>query len=368
MSIEHPIESLRRKSPHLFESPDFWKSSWQHVEEAAARAGTGVCREIGQSAGGRSIPVFQYGPAEPVKPSTTISSAMASDSPKCFYDPTQRARPSVVLIGMIHGGETEGMALALSLIDLMETGRDSMGKERPGLREKMDRVRLTLLPCLNPDGRIKSAVDHLNGAELEELFLIQQGVFRDGTLFRGRKIKEVQPVPEGMLTFRGGYYNDQGVNLQHDDFFGPTLAPENQAVARLFREEIPDAFLTLHAHGALPAFLTPDAHISPGMQRKQVEAAGFILSKFHERNIEFLPPDRIVTPPWSFFFQTWLHHMTGATPLLFEFCHGLKMRPSPLEEILETGMVLMEAWLDYLLIFGPRPLSHELFGEITPAK
>jgi hypothetical protein len=362
-----PIEALKQQNPGLFESPEWWLTRGEHILRLAGEVRKGQSRIIGRSAGGREIPVFSYGEFEPVTSTATISSAMASDRPGSFYDPATRKKPSLTLIGSIHGGEAEGVALCMSLIRLLETGKDWRGGERPTLVEKMGRVRLNLLPCLNLDGRAAAAVDHLNGAEIEELFLVQQGLLADGTPFKGRKVKETQPIPPGFLKFMGGYYNADGVNLQHDDFFGPRIAPENEAVRTLFREEIPDAFLTLHAHGAHPAFLTPDAFLSPGVQRKQVEAAGYISAQLQRRNIAFFPPDHIVTPPWSFFFQTWLHHMTGATPLLFEFNHGLKISPLPLGDIMETGYVVFEAWLDYCLTFGARPKSHELFGSITPA-
>ena len=59
--------------------------------------------------------------------------------------------------------------------------------------------------------------------------------------------------------------------------------------------------------------------------------------------------------------------MTGATPLLFEFCHGLTMEPVSLETILDTGLSVAEGWLEYCLLFGPRPRSNDLFGPPTPA-
>jgi len=368
LKTPEPIAALRASKPDLFVSPPFWKSRLSDLEAAAQSAKVLHCEEIGQSAGGRSILAFSLGEFEPVSSTATISSAMASDRPGSYYDHKERQRPSLTLIGSIHGGETEGLALALSLIHLLETGKDTLGRERPHLVESLQRIRLNIIPCLNPDGRAAAAVDHLSGAGLEDLFLVQQGVFPDGTLFRGRRVKETQPIPAGMLAHQGGYYNADGVNLQHDDFFGPKLAPESMAIRDLFRREIPDAFLTMHAHGGPAAFLVPDSFISPGMQNKQVEAATFGLARLHAAGIPFLPSDQIVTPPWSFFFQTWLHHMTGATPLLFEFCHGMEMHPQSLETILETGFQVFEAWIDYNLSFGPRPAAHEMFGAITPAK
>lgn len=328
---------------------------------------SGRAERIGSSASGLALHAFCYGEKEGMSPTATISSAMASDRPEAFYDPARRSRPSLAVIGSIHGGETEGIAFCLSLIKLLETGKDSRGLERPALLEKLRNLRLCVVPCLNPDGRRRAGVSHLSGAGLEDLFLVQQGLLADGNPFFGRKVKETQPIPQGMMSFLGGYYNDDGVNLQHDDFFGPKVAPENRAVGDLFFREIPDAFLTFHAHGGPAAVLVPDAFLSPGAQRKQVEMAGFILAKLHGAGIGFIPPERIVVPPWSFYFQTWLYHMTGATPLLFEFCHGLETNPCGLDDILESGFVTFEAWVDYCLLFGPRPSANELFGPIRPA-
>lgn len=362
-----PIDHLRKDAPWLFSGPNFWVSDNERIAAQVALVKRGHSEVIGRSAGGWEIPAVTYGAFEAQKPTATISSANASDRPEAFFDPRKRTHPVLSIIGSIHGGETEGIATCMNLIRIMETGCDLRGEEHGRLREKLEEVRLVLVPNLNPDGREAAGVTHLCGAELEHLFLVQQGLKADGAPFSGRRVKEVQPIPPGYLQHMGGYYNEQGVNLQHDDFFGEKLAPENQAIRRLFRREIPDAFLTLHAHGAPAAFLTPDAFLSPGCQRKQIEAAGFILSRLMEREIPVTPPDKIVIPPWSFYFQTWLHHATGALPLLFEFCHGLKIKPCRLEDILNTGLLLVETWADYCRHFGARPIAQELFGSITPA-
>ncbi len=362
------MERLRAEAPHLFEAPPFWVSGLPQIAAQIAGVKRGERLSLGQSAGGREIAAVAYGPFEPQSPTATISSANASDRPQAFYDPARRTRPVLVVIGAIHGGETEGVALCMNLIALMETGADLRGQRQERLLSLLEQVRLVIIPTLNPDGRAAAGVAHLCGAKLEHLFLVQQGLLADGTPFKGRKIKELQPIPAGYLRHMGGYYNAAGVNLQHDDFFGPRLAPENAAVQALFRKEVPDAFLTFHAHGGLPAFLAPDAFLSPGVQRKQMETAAYALSRLGAREIPFVGSDSIVPPPWSFYFQTWLHHMTGAVPLLFEFCHGLEgYAPAPLEQTLETGLLVTEGWVEYGLRCGVRPRSNELFPVVSPA-
>lgn len=365
--MENPTAHLRRQRPDLFESPSWWRSGLSDIADAAAHASKCEAAIIGKSAGGRDIWCFTSGVFEPQRPTATISSAMGSDRPQAFYDPALRTRPAVVIIGSIHGGEVEGVAVCMDLLSVIETGRDLQGRERPELAGLLGRFRLAVIPCLNPDGRERAAIRHLNNAELEHLFLVQQGIMADGSLFRGRRIKEVQPIPKGFLRFMGGYYNDDGVNLQHDDFFGPRLAPENCALRELFLREMPDGFLTFHAQGGPPSLTSPDPYLAPGYRRKQSEAAFYIISRLTAAGFDCPDPERMTGPAWSFDFQNFFHHVCGALPMLCELSHGLRQCPCSLARILESGQIVVAAWLDYALRFGLRPASMEFYAPPPPA-
>src|SRR5712691_816881 len=75
----------------------------------------------------------------------------------------------------------------------------------------------------------------------------------DGTPWGWPGVKQRHPMRRdgGLL---GAYFNDNGVNLMHDEFFAP-LAPETKALLRLAREEAPDYILNLHSHGVNPEIL-----------------------------------------------------------------------------------------------------------------
>lgn len=358
-----PIRDLRVERPDLFKAPDFWRASLDDIANAASSLSKGRASVIGSSAGGRDIWAFSFGKFEPQSPTATISSALASDRPESYYDPAKRTRPVLALVGGMHGGESEGVAACMDFVKHLETGADLRGRSRPEWAGLDERARLLVVPCINPDGRVKAGVLHLCGAEMEHIFLVQQGVRKDGTLFKGRLVKEIQPVPDGWLLFRGGYCNDAGVNLQHDDFFGPALAPENRALAELFRAEMPDAFLTLHAHGGPAGLTLPDAFIPPAAQRKQSEAAFYILSRLLAAGHDVHPPEKCTGPPWSFYFQTYFHHVCGATPLLLELPHGIRSRPYPMERILDAAGTAIGAWADYASRFGARAKSPEFYGK-----
>jgi hypothetical protein len=71
------------------------------------------------------------------------------------------------------------------------------------------------------------------------------GAWADGSPLGWPTNKEFAPVDFGRLQFAGGYFNDAGVNCQHDDFLG-TMQPETRALLNLCARERPDLTLNLH--------------------------------------------------------------------------------------------------------------------------
>jgi hypothetical protein len=360
------ILALQKKS-HLFQSPAFYKSKLSDIHNAAATVTRAHVHVIGHSHGNRPIHAFEYGVFEPQSPRTTISSALSSDRPSSFFDPAKRTRPALTLIACMHGGETEGIAVCLNLIHIMETGKDLAGNDQAPTRDLLSRLRLTLIPCMNPDGRARALVDHLVGAELDDLYLVQQGVWADGSLPKGRAIKEIQPFPADKVQYLGGYYNDAGINLQHDDFFGPKLAPENRATIDYLAKELPDAILSLHGHGTHPCFFQPDAMVSPAVFRRQEQATSYALARLTAAGFDALHPDQCSPPPWCFTFQTFVHQATGALPLLFELPQGIQLCPYTHDRILASGTIAAASIADFALRFGLRPAYGDPYPRVTPA-
>jgi hypothetical protein len=67
----------------------------------------------------------------------------------------------------------------------------------------------------------------------------------DGSIIGWPQCKEHIPLDFGTTQFPGGYPNDAGVNIQHDDFFGQ-CQPETQALFDLTARERPDLILNMH--------------------------------------------------------------------------------------------------------------------------
>lgn len=83
------------------------------------------------------------------------------------------------------------------------------------------------------------------GGLQDDLSYWGMGTHKDGTLYRWPQCKFVHPM-RGDVGFLGGYYNDDGINLMHDNFFHP-MARETQALLDLAEEEKPA--IALHLHG-----------------------------------------------------------------------------------------------------------------------
>jgi hypothetical protein len=118
------------RNPHFFEAPDFWKATWEEVNEYLDTVERGQVWEIGRSQGGRPIRAVAYGEKEPIARRTTYSSALAAGHPEDFYDPKQRQKPVLAIFAAIHAAEIEGTVACLNLAHLLETGTDLRGLRR----------------------------------------------------------------------------------------------------------------------------------------------------------------------------------------------------------------------------------------------
>jgi hypothetical protein len=76
------------------------------------------------------------------------------------------------------------------------------------------------------------------------------GTWKNGDRIGWPTVKEFIPLDFSRTQFPGGYPNDAGVNLQHDDFLG-ARQPETQALLDLTARERPDLIFNMHT-GAPP--------------------------------------------------------------------------------------------------------------------
>jgi len=228
--------------------PSFWISTYDDVNKYLKKnVRTGKIEVIGTSAGGRPIRAVFYGNPRQGKGTTTFSGSLGFLDVKA-YRGHDHEKTVYMGIAAVHGGEFEGIVGMINLISVIETGKDLRGKEWPGITAaaaKLDRI--ILIPIVNPDGRVRIPLrmEAYRGKDLTVPEYLNTGGKPDGTITGWPKIKEFIPMDMKRPDFPGGYPNDAGVNIQHDDFFGKRQ-PETQALFDLSERERPDLIMNMH--------------------------------------------------------------------------------------------------------------------------
>lgn len=230
----------------MYEIPGWWRGSVQDVLETIGTVKKGKVEILCETPGKRPVYMVYYGQKNNLKRTANYSSAMGAGKFACYADKEGNEYvPTVAIIGAEHGGEFEGTVAINNLIKNIETGTDYAGNENVELLKALEGINLLLIPCLNMDGRARIPLKTLVGQSFERFRYYSQGTWKDGSLCMHPACKEVHPIKEA-CDFLGGYYNDDGVNIVHDNFFFP-MAEETKALLRIADEYVPD--ISLHLHG-----------------------------------------------------------------------------------------------------------------------
>ncbi|MBI4910652.1 MAG: hypothetical protein HY820_43970 [Acidobacteria bacterium] len=228
--------------------PPFWVGSVQEVTGFLdARVRKGKVAAIGKTAGGRPIRAVFYGTPRARRGSTTFSGSLGFRDVKAYLGPDSAKK---VYWGMssVHGGEFEGIVGTVNLLAVIETGKDLRGREWPEITAAAEKIdRLILIPIANVDGRARvplRMIRHQGTSDrVHEYF--NTGAKADGSNLGWPQCKEFIPLDFTKVQFPGGYPNDAGVNIQHDDFFG-VRQPETDALLALAARERPDLTMNMH--------------------------------------------------------------------------------------------------------------------------
>lgn len=243
-SFQIPQDYLRE--PDVI--PSFWLSTVDEVTNFLEKhVSKGKIEVIGTSAGGRPIRAVFYGKPRQGKGTTTFSGALGYGDVRAYRGPEHE---KMVYMGMsaVHGGEFEGIVGTVNLIAVIETGKDLRGKEWPEITSLVAKLdRLILIPIVNPDGRarIPLRMEAYRGTDHTVPEYLNTGGKPDGTITGWPQVKKYIPADFKIPGFPGGYPNDAGVNIQHDDFFGK-CQPETQALFNLTEREKPDLIINMH--------------------------------------------------------------------------------------------------------------------------
>jgi len=234
------------------ELPDFWIGSVDGLADRWKQLQHGEATRIATSPGGRALHLITFGQRESVPHKANFNSAVGGKDLAAYMDKKARAKPVVFFVGPVHGHEVEGLTGLVNLIEIMETGKDLRGKDQATLRQLGERCRLLIVPAGNPDGIARFEPRTCRGMTLHEFQFWGQGTWSDDTIAVWPVSKRQHPRVGPEIGWLGCYFNDEGINPMHYEFFAP-MGPEAPAILKVALQEGPDVAVSLHSHGSAPA-------------------------------------------------------------------------------------------------------------------
>lgn len=344
-------EEAKERIPER-ELPDFWVGDVDRLSEQVAGLKRGQVTTLASTPGKRPLYLVAYGDREQVEHKANFNSAIGGRDPAAYMDKAARKKPVILLVGPVHGQETEALAGLCNLVSAMETGKDLRGKDQSELLALGEQCRLLIVPAGNPDGVARFEPRSLQGMEADDIRFWGQGTWGDDTLCGWPECKRRHPMAGDNIGFLGCYYNDAGINPMHDEFFAP-MGPEAPAILKVAMEEGPDLAVSLHSHEAAPSVLRP-AHLTTEVQ----EAVGVLAEQYYELlEARDLPHGGVpgVSPeggenPAPFNLTSALYHISGATSFTFECPHGIigeKACQVSCEQIVDIQLTLYEAMMRF---------------------
>jgi hypothetical protein len=335
--------------------PDYYRSKLSDVDAEIALIKKGSVKTLTTSPGGLPVYGIFYGEKEDFQTQANYNSAVAAGNIAYYAKKGTGTKPVVYFIGPVHGQEVEGVAGLVNLIHIAETGKDYRGREWPVLSKYFNQCRVIIIPLANPDGRKRCPYDSFVGLPTETMTKYGQGTKKDGTLWGWPDAKSVHPM-KGDVKILGSYFNDNGVNIMHDEFFSP-MAEETKAVMKIALEEVPDITVSLHSCECNP-FIIQNSLAPIFMQKRIAGLAEQLNKRYINLKLPHMPEDWTLSisekdtiPPAteSFNLVSALHYASGTMSFTFESPHGTIEDGATHDEIIDIQLVLYEEIFKYIL-------------------
>jgi len=346
--------------PNPTDIPDFYKSKLSDIDNEIMNLKTGKAEVVATSPGGLPVYAVYYGEKEDFYSQANYNSAVAARDPAYFATKDKDTKPVVFFLGPVHGQEVENIVGMVNLIHVAETGKDYRGKEWASLKSKFEKCRVIIVPSGNPDGRKRCPYDSFVGLPTKIMTKYGQGTRFNGTFYGWPGAKAVHPM-KGNVKILGAYFNDDGINPMHDDFFSP-MANETRAILDIARSEVPDMTVSLHSHENKPRIL-PASYV-PWFMKERIQYLTRRLNDRYKRSgLPYIPEEWIgdpgiedekFPPKASFNLICALHQLSGTMAFTFECSHGTvpEGKTEPFvshSDIVDIQLNLYEEMLDYIL-------------------
>jgi len=346
--------------PNNTDIPGYFKSRLIDIENELAEIKKGIVEIVATSPGGLPVYAVYYGEKDNLHSQANYNSAVAAKNPAFYAKKSSSTKPVVFFIGPVHGQEVEGIVGLVNLIHVAETGLDYRGKGWNSLKGKLEKCRIIIIPCANPDGRKRCPYDSFMGLHENMVTKYGQGTRKDGSMWGWPLAKSNHPM-KGDVGILGSYYNDDGINIMQDEFFNP-MAKETKAILEIARTEAPDITVSLHSHETPPAIYNPE-YTAWFIKDRVFNLEKRLNSRYKIEKLSYTPDDLLQVPKkedekfppqTSFNLVCALHHISGTMAFVFECNDGTISDRIPksfvtYENILDIELILYDEMLDYAL-------------------
>lgn len=328
--------------------PVYWKSYVDDCIEIVKDVKKGKLVAETVSAGGRPVQLILYGKKNDFGRTANLSCALGASDKNCYADKSSPDyKPTLLLVGCVHGGEFEGTVALNNLISLLETGVDLKGDKNEFFENLTDRVNLLIIPCMNPDGRNRIDFSTFVGKTFEDLRYYNQGTWNDGSLCGWPECKKIHPM-KGHCQFLGAYFNDDGINFMHDNFFG-TKSAETQFLFDIADEYVPDYTILLHGGTNTTNCILKPSYAPDAVKEDVTALENAVKAHCENENLAYYvtPMDRGENKPTpcSFNLTSALYQYIGEPCVTYESNQGLtncKGAAMTHDEIYRSHMIMFE--------------------------
>jgi len=332
--------------------PRWWVTDLPGVLEELSKVNNGTVSSIARTPGGHDVHLLQYGREAQGEQLANFNSAVGAQEPDVYRAKSSRKEPVIYFLGPVHGQEIEGVAGLVNFIHVLETGRDLRDRPQPTLVELAQKCRLLIIPVGNPDGVARCEPRSFIGMRFNDMRFWGQGTWSDDTIIGWPAAKRLHPMVGARVGFRGCYFNDDGINLMHDEFFAPR-SKEVPAILQVAYDEAPDLAVSLHSHNDLPMLIRP-AHVPLEVQHDVLALGKSCYALLDQRRLPHAGPFKVQAEqgviPRSFNLVSAIYHTSGAHAFTFESPHGLDVEKWPEkthERILDIQLSLYEAMMRF---------------------
>ncbi len=336
--------------------PVFWKTRLDEVEDTLKLVKKGKVTQPATSAGGRPIYMIEYGRSNLPPHKANCSSALGARDIKYYADKSGADyNPTIFLVGCVHGGEFEGTAALLNYIKLIETGTDYNGERNDELVSLTEKCHVIIIPMVNPDGRSHVPFDTFVGRTFYELRYYNQGTWKDGSLCGWPECKAYTPIKD-YVDYLGAYFDDDGVNMMHEDFFSDNVSAGTRVILDVCANESPDFSVLLHGGTNSTQHMIAPKYASLTAKKEIFAFSEIMKEKSAEAGVRYyhLPiseAEKNDIPP-SFNLTSAMHHCCSEAAVTYESNQGLCDEGDVIfthEEIYKAHIVLFTELLRFEL-------------------